>query len=390
MLSHGRPWQTAGTRDWESSMALVEKTDLEAAREALEGWLRRKLGDRAHVAVSALSTPTASGFSNETLFFDVSSDDLGTTRRQSMVARLQADGPGLYPVSDITVQYRIMAALGESTSVPVPAMLWLEEDPSILGAPFFVMTGVDGRVPADDPPFTASGWVLDLTPYERAELNDNALRVLAEIHALDPVELGLEFLSRPELGDSPLDQEIAFYERYYAWAAEGRSHPTLEAAFRWIHGNRPTEPETAVLSWGDARIGNMIFGTERQVLAVLDWEMATIASPEQDLGWWLFFHRHHTEGVGLPHPDGFPNRDEVVRRYEELSGRKVRNLDFYEAFAALRGATIMVRLARMMIGAGLLSPEADMAENNGSSRILADLCGLPAPAGEGIRLISKS
>lgn len=371
-------------------MALVGKTDLEAARDALERWLRRKLRDRADVAVSALSAPTASGFSNETLTFDVSWDDLGTTRRESMVARLQGNGPGLYPSYDITLQYRVMAALGESTSIPVPAMLWLEEDPCVLGAPFFVMTGVDGRVPADDPPFTASGWVLDLTPHERAELNDNALRVLAEIHALDPVELGLEFLARPELGDSPLDQEIAFYERYYAWAAEGRSHPTLEAAFQWIHANRPTDPEARILSWGDARIGNMIFGTGHEVLAVLDWEMATLASPEQDLGWWLFFHRHHTEGVALPHPEGFPNRDAVVRRYEELSGRKVRNLDFYEAFAALRGATIMVRLAYMMIGAGLLPPEADMAENNGSSRILADLCGLPAPAGKGIRLISKN
>jgi aminoglycoside phosphotransferase (APT) family kinase protein len=371
-------------------MALVEKSDLEAARETLERWLRRKLWDRARVAVSALSAPSASGFSNETLFFEVSWDDLGTTRREPMVARLQADGAGLYPTYDITAQYRVMAALGESTSIPVPGMLWLEEDPSILGAPFFAMTGVDGRVPADDPPFTASGWVLDLTPDERAELNDNALRVLVEIHALDPIELGLDFLARPELGDSPLDQEIAYYERYYAWAAEGRSHPTLEGAFRWIHTNRPAERETAVLSWGDARIGNMIFGAEREVLAVLDWEMATLASPEQDLGWWLFMHRHHTEGFGLPHPDGFPSREAVIRRYEELSGRKVRNLDFYEAFAALRGATIMVRLSSMMIGAGLLPPEADMAENNGSSRILADLCGLPAPAGKGIRLISKN
>lgn len=370
-------------------MALVEKTDFDAARDALEGWLRRKLPDRAQVSVSALSAPAASGFSNATLFFEISWDDRGRSRRESMVARLQTDGPGLYPTYDITAQYRVMAVLGESTGVPVPPMLWLEDDPSILGAPFFVMTGVEGRVPVDDPPFTASGWVLDLTPQERAELNDNALRVLAQIHALDPVELGLEFLARPELGASPLDQEIAFYEHYYAWAAEGRSHPTLEGAFRWIHAHRPTDAETAVLSWGDARIGNMIFGTDRQVLAVLDWEMATLASPEQDLGWWLFMHRHHTEGFGLPHPDGFPKRDAVVRRYQELSGRKVRNLDFYEAFAALRGATIMVRLAHMMIGAGLLPPEADMAENNGSSRILADLCGLPAPAGEGVRLISK-
>jgi aminoglycoside phosphotransferase (APT) family kinase protein len=118
--------------------------------------------------------------------------------------------------------------------------------------------------------------------------------------------------------------------------------------------------------------------------------MASFGSPEQDLGWWLFMHRHHTEGFGLPHPEGFPSPAEVITRYEELSGHTVRHAHFYEAFAALRGSVIMVRLARMMIDAGLLPPDHGMAENNGSSRILATLLGLPAPVGDGIRLISKS
>jgi aminoglycoside phosphotransferase (APT) family kinase protein len=371
-------------------MALVDKTDLERAREALRTWLGTKLEDRKDLAVSALRAPSASGFSNETLFFEATWREGGEPRHRAMVARLQTDGPGLYPVYDIGVQYGVMEALGAHSAVPVPKMFWKEDDPSVLGAPFFVMEGVEGRVPADDPPFTAEGWVLDLDPGERARLNDNGLRVLAGIHALDVSTLGVDFLARPELGESPLDQEIAFYERYYAWAAEGRTHPTVEAAFAWIHANRPSGPEPTVLSWGDARIGNMMFGPDLGVRAVLDWEMAALGSPEQDLGWWLFMHRHHTEGFGLPHPDGFPTREEVVARYEEHSGRTVRNGHFYEAFAALRGAVIMVRLARMMVEAGLLPPDAEMAENNGSSRICADLCGLPAPAGAGIKLISKS
>ena len=61
-----------------------------------------------------------------------------------------------------------------------------------------------------------------------------------------------------------------------------------------------------MLSWGDARIGNMMFGDDLAVNGVLDWEMVGLGSPDIELGWWLFILRHHTEGIGAPLPPGFP------------------------------------------------------------------------------------
>lgn len=371
-------------------MAVIERTDREEIRESLRRWLNKKLPEASDLKVSALEAPSTSGFSNQTIFFDAEWREGDNVCSERMVARLECEGHGLYLDYDIGNQYAVMAALEKQEGIAVPKMLWMEEDSSILGTRFFAMTRAEGRVPADDPPFTAEGWVLALAPEDRARLCDNGLRVLSLIHSLDPSTLGLEFLSRPRLGSTPLDQEIAYYKRYYEWAAEGHHYPTVEAGFRWVQTHRPTEPEPIVLNWGDARIGNMMFAPDMSVAAVFDWEMASFGSPEKDLGWWLFMHRHHTEGFGLPHPDGFPSREETIARYEELSGHVVRYAHFYEAFAALRGAVIMIRLARLMIDAGLLPADHGMAENNGSSRILAALLGLPAPAGEGIRLISKN
>lgn len=225
------------------------------------------------------------------------------------------------------------------------------------------MERVEGRVPADDPPFTETGWVLCLSPDDRDRLADNGLRELVRLHALDVDELGLRFLERPELGHTPLEQELAFYARYCRWAADGDTHPLIESAFAWLSRSRPAEHGPVVLSWGDARIGNMMFADDLSVAGVFDWEMASLARPELDLGWWLFMHRHHTEGVA--------------------------DIEYYETLAALRGSVIMVRLARMMIDAGLVPAGSGMAHNNGASRILADLPGLAAPEGAGVALIGK-
>jgi aminoglycoside phosphotransferase (APT) family kinase protein len=371
-------------------MALVSRTDLDGARAALTRWLGAKLTEAEGLELSAFDVPAASGFSNETILFDASWRVAGQVHRQRLVARLQTDGPGLYPACDIELQFSAMQLLEQHSDVAVPRTLWFEQDAEVLGAPFFVMERLEGRVPADDPPFTASGWVLDLAPADRGRLADNGLRELAKVHAVDITGLDVAFLDRPELGDSPLDQELSFYRGYFAWASEGARNQVIESAFEWLESHRPAEVGPTVLSWGDARIGNMIFADDLSVAGVLDWEMAALGRPEQDLGWWLFMHRQHTEGFGLPHPEGFPTRTEVIARYEDLTGRSVCDLEYYEVLAALRGAVIMVRLARLMIDAGLLPAESEMAQNNGSSRILADLLGLAAPTGAGVTLISKS
>jgi len=116
----------------------------------------------------------------------------------------------------------------------------------------------------------------------------------------------------------------------------------------------------------------MIFAGAR-CRAVLDWEMATLGNPEQDLAWWLFLDRHHSEGIGIERLAGLPGREETVARYEELMGRPVRHLDYYEVFAAFRFAVIMCRLWQLLIAYGAVPADADPQASNIPARLLAGM-----------------
>ena len=123
------------------------------------------------------------------------------------------------------------------------------------------------------------------------------------------------------------------------------------------------------LCWGDSRLGNMIFRDGRCV-AVLDWEMATLGNPAQDLAWWLFFDEHHSAGVGAPRLAGLPERDETIARYRELSGIDPQHLDYYDLFACFRFTAILGRLGQQLKLHGVLPPESDFEVNNTSSKML--------------------
>jgi len=362
-------------------MALANTRDPQESAAQLTAWLKGKVG-ADDVVVTDVETPQASGLSNETLLFSATWSEGGQPRGGRYVARVAPQGPAVFPSYDLVTEQRVMQALALHTEVPVPPTPWVETDPSVLGAQFLVMERLEGRVPADDPPFTAAGWVLDeLTPEQRAQLCDNALSVVAKIHGADLDALDLRFLDRPQDGPTPLDQHIAYWRETYDWAREGEVNPTIEEGFAWVEANRPTEDEPVVLCWGDARIGNMLFGDDLAVNGVLDWEMVGLGSPDLELGWWLFMLRHHTEGVGAPLPEGFPSREDVIARYAELTGHELVNVDFYEAFAALRLSVLMHRAGNLMTMAGLLPPDAPMKFNNPASQLLAKLIGAPAPSG---------
>jgi aminoglycoside phosphotransferase (APT) family kinase protein len=361
-------------------MALSNRTSPEQAEQQLTTWLATKLPGAQDVRVFDAHVPADAGLSAETILFEASWTEDGAEQRRNLVARVRPSGAAVFPDYDFEVEFRAIEAVGRA-GLPVPEALWYEQDTSGLGGEFIVMERLYGRVPTDDPPFTATGWVLELSPEQRATLCDNALKVLADIHAVDWRAAGLDLLDRRELGAPGLDQHLAYWENTFEWAADGEANPTVEAAFEWIRENRPAEDEPLVLNWGDARIGNMLFADDQSVAGVLDWEMVSLGSPELELGWWLFLLRHHTEGIGAPLPPGFPTRDETIARYEQLSGHQVRHIDFYEAFAALRLSILMHRAGHMMIAAGLLPPDAPMKLNNPASQLLAKLVGLPAPDG---------
>jgi aminoglycoside phosphotransferase (APT) family kinase protein len=353
------------------------RRDFEKTRRILEDWFRARHPAAREVAVGPLSGPAATGFSSDTLLFDLTLEQDGARATRALVCRAEPSGFAVFPRYDVALQYRIMDALAGS-DVPVPRMVGLERDASLLGAPFFVMEQVAGRIPTDNPPYHAGGWVTEIEPAEREAIWNSGLDALAAIHRVDPAARGIDFLDAPPPGADTIGWQLDFWRRYFEWAAGGRAFPTLEAAWQWLAARRPPAASQRGLCWGDARIGNMIFAGGRCV-AVLDWEMATLGPAEMDLGWFLFLDRHHYEGLDVPRLAGFPDRAASIARWERATGRRAEHVAFWEAFAAWRFALIMVRIGDQLQHYEMLPADSTFARDNTASRLLAKVMGLPAP-----------
>ena len=345
--------------------------DADTLRDRLTRWLPSRLGVSS-VTITDLTPPSGTGYSSETLLFTASFD--GESRR--FVARLKPTRPGVFPEYDIDLQHDVMAALAAKTDIPVPQMLWQEHDQSVLDTPFYVMSYVPGRVPSDNPPYTVEGWILDETEDRRHTMHTSALDVLARIHQIDPNDVLGDTTTKLRRG---LDDDLAYYESFFEWAARGRPQPVAEKAWEWLQANRPRGEQPLGLSWGDSRISNMLFGDDLRPVAVLDWEMVSLGDPAMDLGWWLFLDRHFTVGMGVDQPRGFLDRDETVARWEERVGRPADNVDFYELYSGFRFAVIMMSLTRLFIADGLMPADTDFDRNNTVTQCLAPMLGLPHP-----------
>lgn len=349
------------------------------------------------MAVRSLEAPAANGFSSETLLFEA---EFGGAR--PMVVRVQPEQHSIFPDADFGLQFRAMAAVGAAAApVPVPRVYWYEPDPSWLGAPFYAMDRVDGLVATDNPPYTMGGWVLEAAPDEQEAMWWSGIEALAALHRADWRSMSLDPIPGSADEGAAVRGQIDYYRRFLGGASPERRQPVAEAALEWLCAHLPAQVTDdpvgsdagdgdgdrdrgggCVLSWGDARLGNMIFSDFR-CAAVLDWEMAAIGPPELDVGWWLWFDRQFADGLSMPRPVGFPSRDETVARYEALTGRRLRDLRWFEIFAGFRFAVILVRLATLLKGADILEVDSDFDRNNLATQLLARELGLPDPATTG-------
>ncbi|MFD7976940.1 phosphotransferase family protein [Streptomyces sp. NPDC059071] len=317
--------------------------DPEELGRRLGAWLAGRLpGAR----VTGLAVPGSNGMSSETLLFDLEHPEAPV---RGCALRLAADPDAytVFPVYDMARQHRVMRLVAEHTDVPVPRVLWLEEDPGPLGAPFFVMARAEGRVPPDVMPYTYEGnWLHAAGDAERAVLEAESVGVLARLHDRFPAKEA-EFLL-PEGVGSPLRRHVDAQRAYYAWVVEGLApSPLIESAFDWLEAHWPADEGPAVLNWGDARIGNIVYDGFTPA-AVLDWEMAAFAPREVDLGWTVYLHRFFqdlTVSFGQPGLPDFLRRDAIERRYAELTGHTPRDMEFHTLYAALRHAIVMLRIA---------------------------------------------
>jgi aminoglycoside phosphotransferase (APT) family kinase protein len=351
---------------------------------ALQSWMSKQLPDATGVTVDDIDIPVATGFSNETVFFTAGWTAHNSAHRQRFVARIEPADSGLFPTQtpacavSVGLQHRIMETVARHSPVPIPPLLPFEPDPTFLGQPFFVMGFIDGVIPADTPRYTEAGFmVTEATPDERHRMVASGLEAMGQLHAIDWVDAGLGWLDPTSDAQPTIAHQLRIYRDFATELLGERSHPVLAAALNWLDNNDPGDDRIG-LSWGDARLANMIWQDYRPA-AVIDWEACALSPTEADLGWWLMFDRMSFDDIGADRMEGYPTREEQVDLYQEASGREVRDPHYWEVFATMRFAAIFIRLGDRMVSSGLIPEALNPAVGNAVTAALASLMGISNP-----------
>jgi aminoglycoside phosphotransferase (APT) family kinase protein len=352
----------------------------EQVRRRLESWLTLRLPAGSAPMVTEVHATEATGVSTETMLFEARWSEGGRARSERLVARVapdQVDVP-VFPTYDMERQFRVMRVVGEQCSVPVPPVWWLELDARALGTPFFVMGRVEGQVPPDVMPYNfGDSWLYDASPPDRSRLQQSMVSVLAELHGIGQPTQTFAFLDYEQPGATALQRHVADRGAWYEYAAAGLHSPLIERGLAWLDEHLPTDEGPTVLSWGDARIGNVLFRDFAPV-AVLDWEMAGLGPRELDLAWLVYSHRAFEDLAGefaLPGMPDFLRRDDVATAYEAITSHGLRHLDFYLTYAAVQWAIVFLRtgLRQVHFGEIVMPDDVDALLRNGASleRMLA-------------------
>ena len=349
--------------------------DIETIREPLQRWLAERLPGAADVRVGELDRPTG-GFSAVTLLIPIRVLRDGAEHDEKLVLRLETLEPAMYPAQvpgldvEVDIQFRAMQAIRRASSVPIAPLIGYEADVSVLGAPFFVMAYVPGDVPRENPIYTQQGFFAEATPEQRRRLLEDGLRVLADIHRIDWRTASFDWLA-PAKGEPGMAMQLDIWEHFARRELGDRVHPSIDRAFEWLRDRLPSDSSIG-LCWGDARPGNMIWQDFR-CACVTDFENISLGPPELDLGWWLMFDRFGHETYGVERLPGEPTRDEQRELYAGFVGRDVADTFYYELFAGVRYAAIVVRVMNRMVERGDLPGDQRLWLQNPASTCLDQL-----------------
>ena len=259
---------------------------------------------------------------------------------QEMILRRPPHGAFLPSAHDVAREHRVMSAL-DKTPVRVPQPLCLCEDTSVIGVPFYLMERIQGIVIREHLPDV-------FTEEHRRAIGEELVDALVELHAVDPVECGLESFGKPA---GYLERQLRRWKGQMELTLPfTRPLPDLEKVGEWLAANRPESPATTIVH-GDYKLDNVMFAPTPPVrlLAILDWEMSTLGDPLADLGWMTSFWldpddptdellSRTGEVTRLP---GFLRRNDLVDRYASATGRDVANLGWYQVLAIWKLAILL-------------------------------------------------
>ena len=244
-----------------------------------------------------------------------------------------------YPKSahDVLREARLLRAIGP-TGVPVPRVLAMGEDRSVIGVPFYVMEKLDGIVYTDrtPPPLDAPG--------ERSRVAGEIVNALARLHAVDWRSAGLDGFGRPDGYIARQLQRFAELLEQY----RNRDIPALDRVTLWLRDHQPESSDAAIVH-GDFRLGNVMLDAHApaRLVAIFDWEMATVGDPLADVGYLCAMWAQAGDPEGLlklsratTEPE-YPTREQMANEYAEQSGRPIRDIGWYTVLALWKFCVIM-------------------------------------------------
>jgi len=300
---------------------------LEFDPQRLRSVLRNAIGGAGEISVVAAE----GGQSNPTFFV--------TFGKQRIVLRKKPTRTLVAGAHAIEREYRVLTALA-GTNVPVPRPIAYCDDLEIVGTPFYLMERIDGRV------FQQAALAM-ADAQDRRAMYSSMVEALAQLHAVNPETVGLGDFGRP---GNYFVRQFDRWRKQWVSSSTG-SIPALDKLSAWLAENLPQDDGGRTIVHGDYRFGNLVFHKKRpEVVAILDWELATLGDPLADLGFaclpWHSTPSEYGGILGLDHEGlGLPSQQEFVREYERMSSGEAKLRPFHIAFALFRFAVIFVGIA---------------------------------------------
>jgi aminoglycoside phosphotransferase (APT) family kinase protein len=267
------------------------------------------------------------GASSGVVLFDATFDaGQGRVTRELVLRNAPVSDKRLFFEYDLSRQFQVQRAL-YGTAVPAPEPLWLDPDGRWLGTPGYAMARAHGR--GQHPAAFIQGPIAEASAADRAEMLNQVMAALVAIHNTDIEARGLQNFVMNAPGFAPLERCINWYWKTWDWV-----HPPefvrLVPARDWLLDHLPDgEPE---LMHGDSTLQNYFFDGTR-LSAVLDWEMSSLGRAEADVALQCLSNRIFAAppDSGLPQP---PGEEEWLAMYRDAGGRPLRDLDYFQKFAA--------------------------------------------------------
>ena len=250
---------------------------------------------------------------------------------RSWVVRRPPLGHVLATAHDMGREHRVITALRD-TSVPVPLTYALCTDPDVIGAPFYVMSDVDGVA------YRTADQIAVLGPTRIRAIAERLIATLALLHTVPPAEVGLADFGRPE---GFLARQVRRWKKQLD-ASRSRPIAGIDELYALLAANPPDGTPPAIVH-GDYRLDNVLVGSDDKIAAVVDWEMATLGDPLTDVGLLIVYQTMERLGDGpmASAAPGYPAVPEVLAQYAAGSGRDLSDLGFYIALASFKAAVIL-------------------------------------------------